>query len=342
MKSLDNLSALRQFDDLQQSLDELVSAIERHCCGVVVYQLPMVEEDSTVSTAIDVNRVGQADDVDPQALELACSAFRQLRMAPNQKHNTTYRLPGCVLVTVDLSEQIHRINTLKSELKSALMRAYPKIDDRSRACRQLFPRTHMNHVYRHVYTVPEHTSRVNYTWQCQTPADVWITPQTAIDMAETALQLGQQSGASTERLTALQLSLEFFHSLPAPVELSRKELSGKTPPDIPYQLLLRNYVRPHPRAQLFAPPKGSKAFATHPCNLPMIHTRQDTPVSLRHLKNYRANQSRRRSDVKSGFTEISSALHIWGGVPTIDMYLLKLHLNEKARQRQGKERQSAV
>ncbi len=67
--------------------------------------------------------------------------------------------------------------------------------------------------------------------------------------------------------------------------------------------------------------------------VPMIRMPSSNPLSIRDLGDYSAGKSRKRSDTKSGFEELSHALHILGGYPTVDMYRRRLTLQEKAKNR---------
>ncbi len=340
MESLDNLTALQLLEELTEALGNLVRTIRRHCTGVVVYELPTVDAEDIVPTHIDVQRWGNPETVDAHALDLACDAFTRLSMSAGQKSTTTYRLPGVICVSQDLSESVAALNTLKDQLHKHLVKAYPDTVARSRACKRLFPGIHMNHVYRHLHIVPENISRLNLTWQCQTPADVWITPAEAIALCETAIEEEKRRVKSgtpdKDRLQALEISLQYFSTLPVPVELTEEDLLGPEPCAIPYQLVRRNYVRPHPRAQLFDPLEKASALYTHAANLPLIRLPSPVSLSVRDLKDYEAGQSRKRSDTKRGFEEISYALHIYGGIPTVDNYLRRLKLLESARRRKVK------
>ena len=44
-------------------------------------------------------------------------------------------------------------------------------------------------------------------------------------------------------------------------------------------------------------------------------------------------KTKKRSDTKSGFEELSHALHILGGYPSVDMYRRRLLLQEKTKSR---------
>ncbi len=334
METLNRHSAIQLFEELVEALDLLVEEVRANCDGVVVYQLPVVEEGSLVPAHFPVEKSGTADTVDPEALELACDALKRLSISAGQKRTTTYRLPGFVSVTQDLSEQIIFINKLKDRLQTHVKQAYPNTISRSRACKQIFPGVQMNQVYRHIFVVVAEITRVNFTWQCQSPADVWITPADAIEMAQIALEEESHKAVRDDaKLMALQMSLKYFQSLPRYVELTEAELDDIDPRKIPYQLLRRNYVRPHPRAQLFGQTRGSPALFTHAANLPLIRMPSPDPVSVRDLKDYSAMKSKKRSDTKSGFEELSHALHILGGYPTVDMYRRRLTLQEKAKNR---------
>jgi len=85
-------------------------------------------------------------------------------------------------------------------------------------------------------------------------------------------------------------------------------------------------VRPHPRAQLFELPKGSRAFATHPANLPLIAYDPDKTLDVRPLGDYQAERFAPRSDTKSGFESVCDTLSIYGGVPTPTMAIRRVKL----------------
>lgn len=90
--------------------------------------------------------------------------------------------------------------------------------------------------------------------------------------------------------TSLEIALKHFKGLPPAQELpSLKSLQSLSPPPLAYQLLQRSMVRPHPRAQLFELPKGSRAFATHPANLPLIAYDPDKTLDVRPLAITRLN-----------------------------------------------------
>lgn len=334
METLNRHSAMQLYQELVEELTSLVVKVRTCCDGVVVYPLPVVDADSVVPAHFPVEKCGTADTVDPEALELACNALKRLSFSAGQKRTTTYRLPGFVSVTEDLSEQVLRINSLKDRLQTHLLETYPNTITRSRACKQIFPGVHMNQVYRHVFIIPDKIRRINFTWQCQSPADVWITPAEAIELAQSA-QADESHKASRDsnKLLALQMSLEYFQALPRYVELTEAELADIDPRKIPYQLLRRNYVRPHPRAQLFGLTVSAPALFTHAANLPLIRIPSSTALSIRDLEDYSAGKSRKRSDTKSGFEELSSALHILGGYPTVDMCRRRLALQAKAKNR---------
>jgi len=344
MESLNRMTALQLHEELIEALNALVTRIRRHCTGVVVYELPTVDPEGVVPTHIDVKKCGSSDTVDGEALDMACDALTRLSMSAEQKSTTTYRLPGVICLTEDMSERISAINALKDKLQQHLAKAYPDTVARSRACKRIFPGMHMNHVYRHLHVIPEGIARLNLTWQCQTPADVWITPAEAIALAETAIEEESRkalpSALDKDRLKALEIALQYFCTLPKPVELTEKDLSGDKPCDIPYQLVRRNYVRPHPRAQLFNPAEKASALYTHAANLPLIRLPSADSLSVRDLKDYDAGQSKKRSDTKQGFEEVCFALHIYGGYPTVDNYRRRLKLMESARRR--KEKRSAA
>ncbi len=344
MESLNRITALQLHEELTDALDTLVATIRRHCTGVVVYELPTVDAEGVVPTHIEVTKWGSPDTVDGQALDMACDALTRLSMSAGQKSTTTYRLPGVLCVSEDLSERVAALNALKDQLQQHLAKAYPDTVARSRACKRIFPGMHMNHVYRHLHVIPENISRLNLTWQCQTPADVWITPAEAIALCETAIEEETRrihnGTPDKDRLQALEIALQYFRTLPKPVELTEKDLEGPEPCEIPYQLVRRNYVRPHPRAQLFDPLEKASALYTHAANLPLIRLPSSVSLSVRDLKDYEAGQSKKRSDTKRGFEEISFALHIYGGHPTADNYRRRLKLLESAKRR--KEKTSAA
>ncbi|MGQ7847225.1 DNA replication terminus site-binding protein [Granulosicoccus sp. 3-233] len=341
MESLERMTALQLHEELVEALQTLVGVIRDHCTGVVVFELPTVEVDGVVPTHIEVRKWGSPDSRQKPALDLACDALTRLSMTAGQKSTTTYRLPGVLSVATDLSEAISAINALKDKLQTHLAQAYPDTVARSRACKHIFPGVHMNHVYRHLHVIPENISRLNLTWQCQTPADVWITPAEAIELSEAAIEEEtrkvQSGDPDRDRLQALEIALQYFRTLPTPVELTEKDLSGMKPAEMPYQLVRRNYVRPHPRAQLFDPQVKASALHTHAANLPLIRLPSSVSLSVRGLKDYEAGQSRKRSDTKRGFEEISQALHIYGGRPTVDNYRRRLKLQESARRRKNKQ-----
>ena len=335
METLKRQGLIAGFRELVAALESLVVRIRASCTGVVVYRLPMVDADGVVPTYVPVEKIGSVTSVDPRALDLACQAFTQLTRRPGQKNTTAYRLPGCLFLSADLTGQVATVNALKDALKVQIVVVYPDIIARSRACSQLFPGVHMNHVYRHLYLIPESTTRINLTWQCQSPADVWISPGEAVRMAETALEETQRTSGSrgSDRQRALRIALDHFRALPAPKELTAQDLKGTDPHAVPYQLLKRNYVRPHPRAQIFSDPPGSRAVLTHPANLPLLVSGGEPRPDLRDLGDYDASRSHRRSDIKNGFQEISSALHIFGGYPSTSMALRRMKLRGKALER---------
>ena len=334
METLNRHSAIQLFEELVEALSTLVEEVRTNCDGVVVYQLPVVEEGSLVPAHFPVEKLGTFDTVDPEALERACAALKRLSISAGQKRTTTYRLPGFISVTQDLSEQITCINHLKDRLQTHVKEAYPNTISRSRACKQIFPGVQMNQVYRHIFVVADEITRVNFTWQCQSPADVWITPTEAVEMAQIALQEEMHKAIRDDaKLMALQMSLEHFQSLPRYIELTEAELDDIDPRKIPYQLLRRNYVRPHPRAQMFGQTRGAPALFTHAANLPLIRMPSPESISIRDLKDYCAMKSKKRSDTKTGFEELSHALHILGGYPTVDMYRRRLSLQEKTKSR---------
>ncbi|ASJ74046.1 DNA replication terminus site-binding protein [Granulosicoccus antarcticus] len=334
METLNRHPAIQLYQELLGQLACLVDEVRSHCDGVVVYQLPVVEAESVVPSHFPVEKSGVIDGVEPEALELACSALKRFSISAGQKRTTTYRLPGYISLSKDLSEQIAAVNELKDRLQAHVLKAYPDTVRRSRACTQIFPGVHMNQVYRHVFLIPEHITRVNFTWQCQTPADVWITPVQAVELAEIALEEESQKISKDEnKRLALQMSLEYFQGLPRHKEITREELVDIDPRKIPYQLLRRNYVRPHPRVQMFDSSVGAAALFTHAANLPLIRIPSSTSLKVRDLKDYAAGKSRKRSDTKSGFEELSSALHVLGGYPSVDMYRRRLILQEKSRKR---------
>lgn len=344
METLNRTTALQLHEELVEALSALAENIRCNCTGVVVYELPTVEAESVVPTHIEVTKWGSLDTVDEQALALACDALTRLSMTADQKSTTSYRLPGVLSVSKDLGEQVAAINALKDRLQQHLAKAYPDTVARSRACKRIFPATHMNHVYRHLHLIPENITRLNLTWQCQTPADVWITPAEAIALTETAIEEESRKVLPTaldkDRLKALEIALQYFRKLPKPVELSEKDLDGVNPAEIPFQLVRRNYVRPHPRAQLFDPSEKASALYTHAANVPLIRLPSSVSLNVRDLKDYEAGQSKKRSDTKQGFEEICYALHIYGGYPSVDNYRRRLRLLESARRR--KEQRSAT
>lgn len=346
METLTRLKAIELYEELVDALANLAGAIRQHCNGVVVYELPTVDAESVVPTHIPVTRTGSYDTVDTRALDLACDAITHLYRVAGQKSTTTYRLPGVLSLSIDMSDSVLAVNALKDRLQKHLMEAYPDTVNRSRACKRLFPGVHMNHLYRHLHLIPPNISRLNITWQCQTPADVWISTEEAVEMTEAALEEETRKTSSgtldKERFTALQIALRYFSQLPASVELSEADLDGMRPDQIPFQLVRRNYVRPHPRAQLFDPAEKISAVHTHPANLPLIRIPSGTALSVRDLKDYKAGQSRKRADTKRGFEEISQILHIYGGYPTMDNYRRRLKLLESAQQRKNKHKQTAA
>lgn len=334
METLDRHSAKQLFEELVDALDTLVEKVRAGCDGVVVYQLPVVDEGSRVPAHFPVEKLGTIDTVDSEALELACTALKRFSIRAGQKRTTTYRLPGFISIKQDLSEQITFVNNLKDRLQTHVRESYPDTISRSRACKQIFPGAQMNQVYRHIFIVGDEITRVNFTWQCQSPADVWITPTEAVDMALIALEEEKHKATRDDaKLMALQMSLEYFQSLPRYTELTEAELDDIEPHKIPYQLLHRNYVRPHPRVQLFGQTRGAPALLTHAANLPLIRMPSAVPITIRDLKDYSGMKTKKRSDTKSGFEELSHALHILGGYPSVDMYRRRLLLQEKTKSR---------
>lgn len=336
METLNRHPAISLYQELSEQLVILVEQIRVHCDGVVVYPLPVVEAESIVPSHFPVEKSGTVDQVEQEALDLACNALQRFSISAGQKRTTTYRLPGYISVNKDLSEQILIVNELKDRLQAHVLKSYPDTVKRSRVCAQIFPGVHMNQVYRHLFVVPEDIVRVNFTWQCQSPADVWITPLQAVEMAELAMEEEAQRLVRDEnKILALQLSLEYFQGLPHHEELTQDQLVDIDPRKIPYQLLRRNYVRPHPRVQMFGPIAGASALFTHAANLPLIRNPSSVSLSVRDLKDYAAGKSRKRSDTKQGFEELSSTLHILGGYPSVDMVRRRLILQEKSRQRRA-------
>lgn len=340
METQKRQAALDLFRELSEALDLLVQQIRSKANGVLIYELPTVDAEDKVSTFIPVTRHGDTGTVDSVALDMACRAFTHFHQSAGQKSTTTFRMPGIISVTADVGETILQVNLCKERLQSHLQKAYRDTVTRSRVCKLIFPGMHMNHLYRHVHSVPENIRRLNFTWQCQTPADVWITPAEAIELTTQAIEEESQrvnaTAADRGRLQALKIALQHFRKLPEPRELGEQELENATPDQIPYQLVRRNHVRPHPRVQMFDPEMGRAAVFTHSANLPLIAlsgSGRDSP-DVRHLKDYEAGRSRKRSDTKRGFTEISQALHILGGYPSVDHYRRRLALRQQAQQRQ--------
>ncbi|NND73084.1 MAG: hypothetical protein HKN43_16035 [Rhodothermales bacterium] len=223
METLRRQAVQALYQTLAREIDSLIETIRAPCTGVVVYRLPIIDADARVPTHIHVGTLGKLERVDTEALTLATEALRQFTRQPGQKPSTTYRLPGALVVDRDLSTQIRNINGLNDDLKQQLKAGYPNTIARSRECNQLLPGVHMNHVYRNLYTVPPDCTRVNLTWQCQSQADVWISPDEAIRMATAALEEEAQHSAArqnSDRQTALRIALKQFQSLSTPAEFT--------------------------------------------------------------------------------------------------------------------------
>lgn len=336
VETLNRQPARALYEQLTGALETFIKQVHRTCTGVIVYPLPIVEDGAEVPEHIPVERLGHVDQVLPEALELATAAYAQFSRLDGQKHTTAFRLPGCVIVSEDLSESLRQVNALKDQLQSHLKLAYPDTVTRSRTCHQLFPGVHMNHVYRHLQSVPPDSSRLNFTWQCQTPADVWITREKAMELIVKPLE-EQSQIADTDQLSARQMALriaqQHIQSLPKAAPVTLASMSGNQVPHMPYQLLRRSIVRPHPRVQIFAPPAGSRAIATHAANLPLLVMGVEPLPRVRDLGDYQAKAGRRRTDSKTGFEKLCSAPHLYGGIPSPEQYLRRLRLQEQSNAR---------
>lgn len=328
MHTLEREPILRIHRALLAAVEQLSLSLHEHATSAIAHPLPTITDEEEVADHIPVKTLGSVKRLNRSVLNRVVASFAHFHRLPGQKITSVYRLPGVVVCARDLSKQIEQINRLKDELRDTTRQCYPRTFERSRALQQIFPSTHMNQLYRRLYFSPENTHRINLTWQAKSRADLWITPQSAIKQAEDAIRDElQRSEPNTDKITSLEIALKHFKGLPPAQELpSLKSLQSLSPPPLAYQLLQRSMVRPHPRAQLFELPKGSRAFATHPANLPLIAYDPDKTLDVRPLGDYQAERFAPRSDTKSGFESVCDTLSIYGGVPTPTMAIRRVKL----------------
>lgn len=211
--------------DLERSLcalgDRLLSGADA-VSNVVVVKVPLIT-DGKLPDRIEPDIIEGRE-----ALEMASSAWGQLKYLESQSAGTTYRCPGVVAIPDrdfynEIVAQISDINSEKGRLKKALEEAFPSTHTRWRWANRHLKRYCMYQVYRQLHVI-DNALRVGFYWTHSGNGSQRITKEKAIQ------KLDEYVGDEDARTIAMNAIASM--------------------PDNTQKLVLRKPVAPHVRANL--------------------------------------------------------------------------------------------